>query len=64
MARGWRRIFAPRSASNTPSPSASGNGSISITPTPMPIATPYAIGFNAAAAPEAMARIKRALGVD
>jgi alcohol dehydrogenase class IV len=26
------------------------------------IATPYAIGFNAAAAPEAMARIKRALG--
>ena len=27
------------------------------------IATPYAIGFNAAAAPEAMARIKRALGV-
>jgi maleylacetate reductase len=28
------------------------------------IATPYAIGFNAAAAPEAMARICRALGVD
>jgi maleylacetate reductase len=28
------------------------------------IATPYAIGFNAAAAPEAMTRIKRALGVD
>jgi len=28
------------------------------------IATPYAIGFNAAAAPAAMARIKRALGVD
>jgi maleylacetate reductase len=28
------------------------------------IATPYAIGFNAAAAPQAMARIKRALGVD
>ncbi|MGB7039097.1 MAG: maleylacetate reductase [Xanthobacteraceae bacterium] len=27
------------------------------------IATPYAIGFNSAAAPEAMARIKRALGV-
>ncbi len=27
------------------------------------IATPYAIGFNAAAAPQAMARIKRALGV-
>jgi alcohol dehydrogenase class IV len=27
------------------------------------IATPYAIGFNADAAPEAMARIKRALGV-
>jgi maleylacetate reductase len=27
------------------------------------IATPYAIGFNAAAAPDAMARIKRALGV-
>jgi maleylacetate reductase len=27
------------------------------------IATPYAIGFNAAAAPEAMDRIKRALGV-
>jgi alcohol dehydrogenase class IV len=27
------------------------------------VATPYAIGFNAAAAPEAMARIKRALGV-
>ena len=26
------------------------------------IATPYAIGFNADAAPEAMARIKRALG--
>ena len=26
------------------------------------IATPYAIGFNAAAAPDAMARIKRALG--
>jgi len=26
------------------------------------IATPYAIGFNSAAAPEAMARIKRALG--
>jgi maleylacetate reductase len=26
------------------------------------VATPYAIGFNAAAAPEAMARIKRALG--
>ena len=26
------------------------------------IATPYAIGFNASAAPEAMARIKRALG--
>ena len=28
------------------------------------IATPYAIGFNAAAAPHAMTRIKRALGVD
>ncbi len=28
------------------------------------IATPYAIGFNSAAAPEAMTRIKRALGVD
>jgi maleylacetate reductase len=28
------------------------------------IATPYAIGFNAAAAPEAMTRIKRALGAD
>jgi maleylacetate reductase len=28
------------------------------------IATPYAIGFNAAAAPEEMARICRALGVD
>jgi alcohol dehydrogenase class IV len=27
------------------------------------VATPYAVGFNAAAAPEAMARIKRALGV-
>jgi maleylacetate reductase len=27
------------------------------------VATPYAIGFNAAAAPEAMARIQRALGV-
>ncbi len=27
------------------------------------IATPYAIGFNSAAAPEAMARIQRALGV-
>ena len=27
------------------------------------VATPYAIGFNAAAAPEAMERIKRALGV-
>ncbi len=27
------------------------------------IATPYAIGFNAAAAPDAMARIRRALGV-
>src|SRR5579862_1711184 len=27
------------------------------------IATPYAIGFNSAAAPEAMTRIKRALGV-
>jgi maleylacetate reductase len=27
------------------------------------IATPYAVGFNAAAAPEAMARIRRALGV-
>jgi len=27
------------------------------------VATPYAIGFNATAAPEAMARIKRALGV-
>jgi maleylacetate reductase len=27
------------------------------------IATPYAVGFNAAAAPEAMARIERALGV-
>jgi maleylacetate reductase len=27
------------------------------------IATPYAIGFNSAAAPDAMARIKRALGV-
>jgi maleylacetate reductase len=27
------------------------------------IATPYAIGFNAAAAPDAMGRIKRALGV-
>src|ERR1700726_1750042 len=27
------------------------------------VATPYAIGFNSAAAPEAMARIKRALGV-
>jgi maleylacetate reductase len=27
------------------------------------VATPYAIGFNAAAAPDAMARIKRALGV-
>jgi alcohol dehydrogenase class IV len=27
------------------------------------IATPYAIGFNAAAAPQAMVRIKRALGV-
>ena len=26
------------------------------------VATPYAIGFNAAAAPEAMARIQRALG--
>ncbi len=28
------------------------------------VATPYAIGFNAAAAPEAMTRIKRALGTD
>ena len=28
------------------------------------IATPYAIGFNASAAPDAMARIKRALGVN
>jgi maleylacetate reductase len=28
------------------------------------IATPYAVGFNAAAAPEAMARIRRALGAD
>jgi alcohol dehydrogenase class IV len=28
------------------------------------IATPYAIGFNAPAAPEAMRRIERALGVD
>jgi len=28
------------------------------------IATPYAVGFNAAAAPEAMARICRALGVN
>jgi len=28
------------------------------------IATPYAVGFNAAAAPEAMARIWRALGVN
>jgi maleylacetate reductase len=28
------------------------------------IATPYAVGFNAVAAPEAMARICRALGVD
>lgn len=27
------------------------------------VATPYAVGFNAAAAPDAMARIKRALGV-
>jgi alcohol dehydrogenase class IV len=27
------------------------------------VATPYAIGFNSVAAPEAMARIKRALGV-
>jgi len=27
------------------------------------VATPYAVGFNADAAPEAMARIKRALGV-
>jgi len=27
------------------------------------VATPYAIGFNAAAAPEAMARIQRALGI-
>jgi alcohol dehydrogenase class IV len=27
------------------------------------VATPYAIGFNSAAAPEAMARIQRALGV-
>ena len=27
------------------------------------VATPYAIGFNAAAAPEAMTRIQRALGV-
>jgi maleylacetate reductase len=27
------------------------------------VATPYAIGFNSAAAPDAMARIKRALGV-
>jgi maleylacetate reductase len=27
------------------------------------VATPYAVGFNSAAAPEAMARIKRALGV-
>ncbi len=27
------------------------------------VATPYAIGFNASAAPDAMARIKRALGV-
>ncbi|HEX3937666.1 MAG TPA: iron-containing alcohol dehydrogenase, partial [Xanthobacteraceae bacterium] len=28
------------------------------------VATPYAVGFNADAAPEAMARIKRALGAD
>ena len=28
------------------------------------VATPYAVGFNASAAPEAMARIKRALGSD
>jgi maleylacetate reductase len=28
------------------------------------VATPYAIGFNSAAAPEAMARIKRALGAN
>jgi alcohol dehydrogenase class IV len=28
------------------------------------VATPYAIGFNAEAAPDAMTRIKRALGVD
>jgi maleylacetate reductase len=28
------------------------------------VATPYAVGFNAAAAPAAMARIKRALGVE
>jgi maleylacetate reductase len=27
------------------------------------VATPYAVGFNAAAAPEAMTRIARALGV-
>jgi alcohol dehydrogenase class IV len=36
-----------------------GNGSISTTA----VATPYAVGFNAAAAPEAMTRIARALGV-
>jgi len=28
------------------------------------VATPYAVGFNAAAAPEAMARVRRALGVE
>jgi alcohol dehydrogenase class IV len=28
------------------------------------VAVPYAAGFNAAAAPEAMARIRRALGVE
>ena len=63
-APGSRPISAPRSGWSTRSPSACGNGSISITPIPMPSPSPYAIGFNAAAAPEAMERIKRALGVD
>jgi maleylacetate reductase len=38
-------------------------GMLEIEPLPHAIATPYAIGFNASAAPDAMRRIERALGV-
>ena len=61
-APGWRRISAPKSGWNTPVAQRVRQWFNLEHAQTHAIATPYAVGFNADAAPDAMQRIKRALG--